>query len=100
MKHPNNVIEHEGWIVVRTESVQLDIEQQPMQRMNPTRYRYYQTYHEHAHERNSGFINMNPVRVSMHRVEQKTCECGEPVPDVVLGSLVLIEWSDDNAIIR
>jgi hypothetical protein len=104
MRHPNNVIEHEGWVVVRNESVLLDIEQQPMQRMNPVRYRYYNTYHEHRHERNTGFVNLNPVRVLLshtaHRVSRLACECGETVPDTILGSLALIAWSDDNAIIR
>jgi hypothetical protein len=101
MKHPNNVIEHDGWIVVRNERALIDIE---TYNDEATIFRYYNTYHEHRHERNTGFVNLNPVRVLLshtaHRVSRLACECGETVPDTILGSLALIAWSDDNAIIR
>jgi hypothetical protein len=100
MKHPNNVIEHDGWIVVRNERALIDIE---TYNDEATIFRYYNTYHEHRHERNSGFYNLSPVHVQLNDYAHRgggRCGCGEPVPDVVLGSLALIAWSDDNAIIR
>lgn len=105
MEHPNNVIEHEGWTVVRKDNLWLDIEGEPAQRMNPVRHRYYYTYHNHEHERNSRHNTIH--RVTLHGLEHVQvdpayylCDCGEQVPATVLGALLLIQWSDDNAIIR
>jgi hypothetical protein len=102
MRHPNNVIEYEGWQVVRNESIQLDIEDAPIQARE---MRFYMTYHEHGHERNSAYYIL--CRVNLHGLEHVQddpayylCDCGAQVPDVVLGALTLIAWSDDNACIR
>jgi hypothetical protein len=102
MDHPNNVIEHEGWTVVRNENLISDIEANPAV-SGP--YRFYKTYHNHEHPRNSGFYNM--FRVYLHQLEHVhvdpayyLCDCGAQVPATVLGALVLIRESDDNAIIR
>ncbi len=104
MKHPNNVIEHEGWVVKRNESHIMDIEQHPYS-IETVVYRYYQTYHQHEHERNSGFYNL--YRVPLHGLGYLCtdpgyylCDCGEQVPATVLGALVLIRHSDDHAVIR
>jgi hypothetical protein len=103
MKHPNNVIEHDGWVVVRNVSHLLDIEADP--KLEPYQYRYYMTYHEHDHERNSAYYNL--CRVNLHGMgyvhddpAYYLCDCGARVPDVVLGALTLIEWSDEHACIR
>jgi hypothetical protein len=99
MKHPNNVIEHGDWTVVRGESATVDIE---CGILEPKVFRYYYTYHEHQHERNSSFCIMNRVQLNDYaqRVKKLQCECGKPVPDEVLGALILIAWSDEDAIIR
>ncbi len=103
MEHPNNVIEHEGWVVVRNESHMLDIESSP--KLEAYQYRYYQTYHEHEHPRNSGFydmcrVNLNGLVWGHEDPRYYLCDCGEPVHPTVLGALLLIQASDDHAYIR